>query len=287
MNMPDHSLSITKESKPMSLEVQRATLRERLQRRFEVWLDEALNPEAVPQGLAKDILDQLDAEFTDDMAVPNADEDLQSLCAALIGLTETARHQGGTLEQLHQELPAVQVLADKVSILLDSLAVDRKKQEEQRQANARQEVFKEYLGVVIDLRDYLGTGLDQSQTQLTELIRNQMNTKPKWWQKFTKPKPSQDVTRAKAGLESTIKSCQLTLTRIEQALTQWQITLIEGVGDPVDLETMKVVDQISSDKPQGTVLKVLKAGYAYNGTICRQAEVCVAESDAQQSIAEV
>ncbi|MCF7975885.1 MAG: nucleotide exchange factor GrpE [Phycisphaerae bacterium] len=284
MTTPVQPLSLAQEARSLSLETQRATLRDRLQRRFEVWLDEALNPEAVPQGLAMDILAQLDAEAPDSPEV-TGDEDLQSVCAALVGLTETARSQGVALDQLHQDLPAMQTLAATVSAMLDSLAEDRKtqaedrKQQEQRHyIEARRQVLQGVLGAVMGMRDRLREGLTEAQAQLDVMTRAAEEPAPRkrWWQMSSKTPPSLDTTPGYAGLEALIKANQLALTGIDHALTQWHVELIEAVGQPLNTATMKVVDQVPhGELAEGTVLKVLRAGYAWNGTLCRPAEVCV------------
>ena len=286
MTTPDQSVTLAQSPKSVSLEEQRATLRERLQRRFEVWLDEALNPEAIPQGLAANILDQLDAQTPMDASGPAGDEDLQAICAALVGLTDTTRLQGTAFEKLHQDLPDVQGLTDTVSTLLDNLATDRKIQAQERQQQAekqrieaRRQVFQEVLGTVIDMRDRLSAGHTEAQTQLTAIVQAASAPKKRWWQRSPKKQPSLAAAPGHTGLEAVTKANQLAIEGIDQALTRWHVELIEGTGQPLDPETMKVVDQSThSDMPHGTVVKVLRTGYRWNGTLCRAAEVCVATS---------
>jgi hypothetical protein len=292
MTTHDQPLPTVQEPKPLSLEAQRVQLRERLQRRFEVWLDEALDPEAVPQGLSWDILEQLEAETGDNTSASEGDEDLQSVCAALVGLTETSRHHGTALEHLRQDLPAMQTLTETVSRMLECLATDRKTQAQERQAQeekhhiqARRQVFQEVLGTVIDMRDRLCAGLTESQAQLDAIARAAAAPAPKkrWWQTARKALPSPDATLGHAGLEPTIKANRLALEGIDQTLARWHVTLIESVGQPMNPETMKAVDQVPDrDMPEGTVLKVLRAGYEWNGTLCRPAEVCVTQSSVAQ-----
>ncbi|MCP4451064.1 MAG: nucleotide exchange factor GrpE [Planctomycetes bacterium] len=281
-----------KEPKSLSLEAQRDQLRERLQRRFEVWLDEALDPEAVPQGLSWDILEQLEAEAGDSACPPEGEEDLQSVCVALVGLTETARHHGTALEHLRQDLPAVQTLTETVSTMLERQAADQKIQAQERQAQddknrmlARRQVFQEVLGAVIDIRDRLGAGLADAQVQLDAIARVAAAPAPKnrWWQTTRKALPSPDTTLGQACLKAAIKANQLAVEGIDQTLGQWRVKIIEGLGQPMDPETMKAVDQMpDSDLPEGTVLKVLRAGYQWNGTLSRLAEVCVVQSPVSQ-----
>jgi molecular chaperone GrpE len=288
MTTPVQPLSLVQSPTRMSLEDQRATLRDRLQRRFEVWLDEALNPEAVPQGLAMDILEQLEAEESDITSSLTGDEDLQSVCAALVGLTETARSQGVTLKQLHQDLPAMKTLADTVSAMLDSLANDRemqaaerKQQEEDHFVEARRQIFQGVLGIVIDMRDRLREGLTEAQAQMDTMIQATAgpSSKRRWWQIFAKTPPSLETTPGYAGLEALVKANRLAVNGIDQTLTQWHVELIETVGQPLNHETMKVVDQVPhGDLAAGSVVKILRTGYTWQGTLCRPAEVCVAQS---------
>ena len=292
MTTHDQPLPPVQTPKPLSLEAQRAQLRERLQRRFEVWLDEALDPEAVPQGLSWDILERLEAETVGNAPPLEEDEDLQSVCAALVGLTQTSRHQGTAIEQLHQDLPAMQTLTETVSKMLECLAADRKAEAQERQAQeekhriqARRQVFQEVLGTVIDMRDRLCVGLEETQAQMDAIARAAAAPAPKkrWWQTARKALPSPDATVGQPGLEATIKANRLALEGVDQALCRWHVTLIECVGQPMNPETMKVVDQVPDrDMPDGTVLKILRAGYQWNGTLCRPAEVCVAQSSVAQ-----
>jgi len=288
MTIPDQALPPAQVPKSISLEEQRATLRERLQRRFEVWLDEALNPEAVPQGLAVDILDQLEPQTSGTASGATGDEDLQAVCAALVGLTDTTRHQGKAFEQLCQDLPAMQGLTGAVSSLLDSLVADRETQAEERQTleknrsvEARRQVFQEVLGTVMDMRDRLCAGLTDAQTQMTAMVQA-ASPKKRWWKIFSRKRPSLLETPGYAGLEAMIKANQLAIEGIDQALARWHVALIDCEGQRVNSETMKVVDQVADSKlPEGTVVKVLRVGYKWNGTLCRPAEVCVAASTTQ------
>jgi hypothetical protein len=197
MTISDQARPPAQVPKSISLEEQRATLRERLQRRFEVWLDEALNPEAVPQGLAVDILERLEAQTSGTASDPAGEEDVQAVCAALVGLTDTTRHQGKAFEQLCQDLPAMQGLTGAVSSLLDSLAADRETQAEEHQARetnrsveARRQVFQEVLGTVMDMRDRVRAGLTDARTQLTAMVQAAASPKKRWWQIFSKKRPS-------------------------------------------------------------------------------------------------
>ncbi len=292
MTTHDSSLPPVQAPKPLSLEAQRTQLRERLQRRFEVWLDEALDPEAVPQGLSWDILERLEAETVGNAPPLEEDEDLQSVCAALVGLTQMSQHQGTAIEQLHQGLPAMQTLTETVSKMLECLAADRKAEAQARQAQeekhgtqARQQVFQEVLGTVIDIRDRLCVGMTETQAQLDAVAGATATPAPKkrWWQTPRKSLPSPEATRGHTGLEATIKANRLALEGVDQTLRRWHVTLIESVGQPMDPETMKAVDQVPDhDMPDGTVLKILRAGYQWNGILCRPAEVCVAQSPVAQ-----
>ncbi len=291
MTTLDQTLPLAQESKFMPLETQHTTLRERLQRRFEVWLDEALDPEAVPQGLAAEILAQLETDAPGDASDATGDQDLQAMCATLVGLTETARYQGEALAQFQTNLPPVQTLAEAVSSLLNSLATDREVQAQERlqqekklSLEARRQIFQEVLGTVIDMRDRLRDGLTNAQAQL-DVIAQAAAAAPKrrWWHKLSKTQRSPDTSMEHTGLEALIKANRLALDNIDQTLDQWHVKLVEGVGQPIDSETMKIVDQVvEPHTAEGTVLKVLRVGYMWNGILCRQAEVCVTQSPVSQ-----
>ncbi len=286
MTTLDQPLRPLQETKSASLEEQRVTLRDRLKRRFEVWLDEALAPEAVPQGLAADILGQLEAETPGDASSPTNDQDLQAVCTTLVGLTDTARHQSEAFQQLRQDLPPVQALAEAVSSLMTSLASDRESQEQERQQQeekqrleARRQIFQEVLGTVMDMRDRMREGLTEAQTQLDAIPKAESASKKRLWPISSKMQSALSTSPGHAGLETLIKANQLALDSIDQTLTRWHVKLVEGVGLPMDGETMKIVDQmIKPDVTEGTVLKVLRTGYIWNSVLCRPAEVCVVQS---------
>ena len=143
-------------------------------------------------------------------------------------------------------------------------------------------MFKEVLGTVIDMRDRLYSGLTEAQGQLATLALAKV-PKKRWWQPAAKKQHLLGTTPGHVGLEALIKANQLAITGIDQALTGWHVALVEGVGQPVNGETMKVVDHAThSDMAEGTVVKVLRAGFKLNGTLCRPAEVCVVQSTATE-----
>lgn len=272
---------------------ERAQLRERILRRFEVWLDEALDPEAVPQGLAAEILDQLDNEALSTAGVGSDTEDLQAVCATLVGLTDASQKQRESLQKIHDDMPAVQGLTDAVTTLLDAMAAEREKQAqeqakqaqerekqaEQQRVQARRDIFKEVLDAVIDMRDRLAEQLRIAQGQVTstEALASPP-PKRRWWQRGKANGPAPENLETRTAVEALIKGCQLALQHVDEALDRWHVQPIDCVGQPFDSERMKAVDQETRpDVTSGTVLEVMRAGFTWNKTLLRPAEVRIAQ----------
>ena len=69
----------------------------------------------------------------------------------------------------------------------------------------------------------------------------------------------------------------LSLRRVERALPHYSLEPIECDGYPFDPELMEVVEVIGdSDRPSGTVVHVVRAGYRVGGQVIRFAQVAVA-----------
>ncbi len=282
-NSPHHSPSPQEE---------RAQLRERILRRFEVWLDEAIDPEAVPQGLAAEILDQLDAETLATTGTGSDMEDLQAVCANLVGLTDASQKQREALQKLHDDMPGVQGLTDAVTTLLDTMAVEREKhaQEQAQQAQeqekqlqeqriqARREIFKEVLDAVVDMRDRLTEQLRTAQGQVTSTQALAPPPKRRWWQRSAPNGSPPENTETRVAVEALIKGCQLALQHVDESLDRWHVQPIDCVGQPFDSERMKAVDQEARpDVAHGTVLEVMRAGFTWNKTLLRPVEVKIAQ----------
>lgn len=272
---------------------ERSQLRERILHRFEVWLDEALDPEAVPQGLAAEILDQLDAEDLSATGIGSGIEDLQAVSATLVGLTDASQKQREALQKIHEDMPAVQGLTDAVSTLLDAMAVEQKKQaqEQAKQAQerekqlqeqrvqARREIFKEVLDAVIEMRDRLAEQLRTAQGQVTSTQELAPPLKRRWWQRRMQNGSTPENSKTQVAVEALIKGCQLALQQVDESLDRWHVQPMDCVGQPFDSERMKAVDQEARpDVTQGTILEVVRDGYTWNKTLFRMAEVKIAQN---------
>ena len=131
----------------------------------------------------------------------------------------------------------------------------------------------------MDMRDRLSAGQADAQAELTAMAQAAASRKKRWWQIFSRKRPSLHETPGYAGLENVVQANRLAIEGIDQALARWHVALIDCEGHPLDTETMKVVGQMTdSEYPEGTVVKVLRVGYTWNGTLSRPAEVCVVAS---------
>lgn len=132
--------------------------REEILRRFEKWLDSALAAEDPPRGVDAEILTAL--KGGDEAARPEPTS-TYSLWAAMTSLTQEVKLQGRSFKELNDTLGSQQA----------SRMAERER-ELQRETERR--CRKEVLGVLIDLRDRLGRGLESvraSEAQIPKPVR--------------------------------------------------------------------------------------------------------------------
>lgn len=65
--------------------------------------------------------------------------------------------------------------------------------------------------------------------------------------------------------------------QLEEALRDLGLTLIKTTGETFDATKHEAVGEEESDKPHGTILKEIQAGYEINGKTVRPAKVIVAK----------
>jgi molecular chaperone GrpE len=228
--------------------------REEILRRFEQWLDGALAAEEPPRGVEAEILAAM-AGDSEGRARP-APAAAYSLWAAMTALTQEVKLQGRSFKELNDTLGSqASRMAERERDLL---------RETERRCR------KEVLGVLIDLRDRLGRGLESLRASEAEITK----TARRGWRARIFSRPGEDA--AGATLAALKKGYELGLERLDQTLEDFNAREIPCSGQAFDPRRMNAIDrQESSAVPEGTVIEVYRSGYEWNGELFRPAQVKV------------
>ena len=237
--------------------------REEILRRFEEWLDRALAAEEPPLGIDAEILAAVAGGEERESPAPAA---AYSLWAAVTALTQEVKLQGRSFRELNDTLGSQAVrMAERERDLL--------RETERRETERR--CRKEVLGVLIDLRDRLGRGLESVRAGEAAISK----AVPRGWRARIFRRPAEDPAGAiPAALK---KGYELGLDRLDQTLEEFNAREIPCEGRPFDPRRMNAVDrQESSAVPEGTVIEVYRSGYEWNGEVFRTAQVKVSRAPA-------
>lgn len=235
--------------------------REEMLRRFDAWLDVALAAEEPPRGIDAEIL----AAMTGDSEgrarqTPAA---TYSLWAAMTTLTQEVKLQGRSFKELNDTLGA------------QSNRMAERERELLRETERR--CRKEVLGVLIDLRDRLGRGLESVRASEAEIAKPAR----RGWRAWLGQRDDDASDLMPATLEALKKGYQLGLERLDQTLEEFNAREIPCEGQAFDPRRMNAIDrQESSAVPDGTVIGVYRSGYEWNGEVFRPAQVKVSRAPA-------
>jgi molecular chaperone GrpE len=258
-------------------------LRARLLRRFEAWLDAALDDEEPPAGLTAEILTELAEDGP--IAGPCRNVDLYTLWSSLTALSQEIKLQGRSFKQLLDSLSpwserAEQVLQAHAEGLatVHRLAQRVGAEGEARQAEAarqiRQRVRREQLEQLVDLRERLLRGVETARghrAAARELLDRGLIGRIRRGRAASK--------KLLEAIEAIENGCALSLARLDEALDRSAVQEMACRGRPFDPARMKAVDLLeTSEVPEGTVLEVYRRGYESNGEVFREAEVKVARA---------
>jgi len=261
------------------------SVRDQIVRRFEVWIDQVLADEDPPDGLAAEILAELDA--TDRPAVNGKPSDLYSMWSSIAALTQEVKLQGRTFKQLHETISPMAEASDAVKSVLEAneeairaaqaIAEDartiRAERDQQLVQAAREQARSDTINLLIDFRDRLIRGRQTARTHLQTAEKAQETN---WLGKILgrSGRPGDGLIDATRALE---KGYTLTLERLEEVLDQFGISEIDCHQRPFDPHLMTAVDiEEVPDVPEGTVLEIYRRGYERHGQVLRPAEVKVA-----------
>jgi hypothetical protein len=223
-------------------------------RRFSEWLDCALAAEEAPRGIDAEILAAVVGDG-EDRARP-APTAAYSLWAAMTALTQEVKLQGRSFKELNDTLGSqASRMAERERDLL---------RETERRGR------KDVLGVVIDLRDRLGRGLESVRASEAEFSK----AARRGWRARIFSRPGEDA--AGATLAALKKGYELGLERLDQTLEEYDAREIPCEGQVFDPRRMNAIDrQESSAIPEGMVIEVYRSGYEWNGEVFRPAQVKV------------
>lgn len=258
--------------------------------RFTGWLDDVLAEEKPLEGVAAELLAELQDEKGSDTADPgDGAYDLHSTWSAMTALTQEIKLQSRTFKQLSEKMAPFAGLNESIDKLLathhDALSDARRIAEEgradrtQREADlklaARVRARREFIGVIIDIRESLRIGLGsaaESQRKLEE-YRN--------WSRLKKIfiNQSADQNHKLEIVNSLKKGYRMGLDRIDEALQQLGVNEIVCEGQAFDPRIMKAVDiEQTGGVPDGTVLEVYRSGYLMDTEVLQPAQVKVARA---------
>jgi molecular chaperone GrpE len=235
--------------------------REEILRRFEAWLDGALAAEEPPRGIDAEILAAM-AGGNDGGNEGGARPEpaaAYSLWAAMTALTQEVKLQGRSFKELNDTLGSqASRMAERERDLL---------RETERRCR------KEVLGVLIDLRDRLGRGLESvlaSEAEISQAAR-------RGWRARIFPRTGQPDGDALVATRLALKKgYELGLERLDQTLDEFNAREIPCEGQAFDPRRMNAIDrQESGAVPEGTVIEVYRSGYEWNGEVFRPAQVKV------------
>jgi molecular chaperone GrpE len=179
--------------------------------------------------------------LTGDAAPESAVTDWYAMWAAMTALTQEVKLQGRAFKQLSESLTA----------------------EGERRGR------KESLGALLEMRERLARGL--------EGLSGLEEVQPGFWDRIFASRWRQ-VEHALGVVRAMEEGYRLTLGRLDDLLSEFQVQPIECEGRQFDPRRMKAVDVEETDRAaEGTVLAVYRAGYEWHGELYRPAQVRVAK----------
>ena len=254
--------------------------RKRLLEQLENWLDEALEEEDPPSGIAAEILSEIQGSSLEEDRT-----DLYSLWSAMTTLAQEVKLQGRTFKQLEEAIKPWVAGAEtfqenhaealsEARRFAELASTERRSQEDAILRTAEKRARGDMVGVLIDLRDRLKRGAESAGAHIAEAER----ALPTSWLGRRRG----NGRAAFAGLDA-VKAIQkgylLSLERLEEALGEMGLQEIDCEGARFDPHLMKAVDiEESTEEKDGRVIEVYRPGYLWDKEIFRPAEVKVART---------
>ncbi len=267
--------------------------RARILARLAAWVDAALKPEGVPEGLSAEVLAEVERDVdVEETAVPGERCDLHAVWSALTALVQEVKLQGRAFKDLSGKTAAIGALGEKVDALARAsaeapakarcmleeglAACDRREREAVRAA--QRDARREMLETLADVGDRLRRGLALAQE------REATRPEPRggWFARLrARVVPSAPVA-ADTDVDALREAYRLTLERIEETLGRHGVVTIAAQGAMFDPRCMQAVQtERTASVPEGTVVAVLRGGYLWEDEVLRTAQVAVARAPAR------
>jgi molecular chaperone GrpE len=262
--------------------------------RFAEWLDDVLAEEKPLDGVAAELLAELDdGKEVEDLDPEAGAYDLHSAWSALTALTQEIKLQGRAFKQLSEKMTPFDGLGATIDTLIakhhDSLhetrriaaegRTDRRQRESELKAAARDNARREFIRLMVDIRESLMTGsrsAAEGQKKI-KVYRHRRRLRSFFRDKSELQKHQLDI------VDSLAKGYRLGLERIDESLQHLGVAEIQCVGHPFDPRTMNGVDiEETGEVPDGTVLELYRAGYMIDNEVLQPAQVKVARAPGQK-----
>jgi molecular chaperone GrpE len=256
-------------------------VRARLVAQFEQWLDRMLAGEPPPEGIAEEVLAEIESA-TGHSAPRGADADLYTLFSALTTLSGEIRLQGRAFKQLTDALAPLSALPRGIEQLyslqqdsaerIDQLLAQTRPSEKES-AESSLPPPKQVLAVLMDLYDRMNRGKRVLQSAADALVARAPRGVGRWFAGST-------VSDARHSLASVLEGYGLTLTRLQDALDEWGVERIGRPGERFDPARMTAIEIGPADgAADGAVLDIYRTGYAVRGSVLATAQVKVARGN--------
>lgn len=256
-------------------------VRARLLAQFEQWLDRMLAGEPPPEGIAEEVLAEIESA-AGHSAPYGADADLYALFSALTALSGEIRLQGRAFKQLTDALAPLSALPGGIEQLyslqqdsaerIDQLLAQTRPSEEES-AESALPPSRQMLAVLMDLYDRMNRGKRVLQSATDALAARAPRGVARWLAGST-------LSDASRSLASVLEGYGLTLTRLQDTLDGWGVDRIGRAGERFDPERMTAIEIGPADGVEdGAVLDVYRTGYAVRGSVLAAAQVKVARGN--------
>jgi len=273
------------------------SVREQIVQRFETWLDEVLAEEEPLEGIADELLSELEGKSDPGViSAPDNTCDLYSMWSAMTTLTQEVKLQGRAFRHLSDNLEPFSGLGESIDTALEAHAealsdvrrigaearAVRSEHENELLRDAERRGRLEILSVLLDTRNRLVRGLKAAHESLRKLNEYRASSWPTriFIKQDTRIGQMLDIV---TGLE---KGYSLSLDRLDDAMQQLGVREIPCEGQPFDPRIMNVVDvEENAETPDGTVLEVYRTGYMLDTKVLHPAQVKVARAPVKTTAA--
>jgi hypothetical protein len=239
-------------------------LRVLILQRFAKWLDDVLAEEKPLEGIAAELLSELEQGSGSETDGPTGNKhDHYSTWSEMTALTQEIKLQARAFKHLNEKVEPLTGLGESIDRVLEA--------HKKSLSDARHEL----ISVIIDIRDKLIIGLRSANESRRSLDETRNSS---WLNKIFKNK----IARINHMLEivnSLRKGYMLGLDRLDEALQQVGVQEIVCEGKLFDPRIMNAVDiEETVDAPEGMVLEVYRIGYMSDTEVHQPAQVKVARA---------